>query len=159
MLRYLLLVVSHRRLCHGAHVALLRLGGVGVVGGQDGGRGAHDGADGVVHGLALGLLYGRLQRGALGREGRPGLGHGDGGMLVEVVVVVGGGADDGARLGEGVSIPREEAGDVSYLAILGEVDLGVVGRQHVVGRADDWAEVSNGRGAGGSLAAWTCLGK
>jgi hypothetical protein len=100
---HLLLVVPHRRLCHRAHVALVRLCGVGVVGRQDGRSGAHDGADGIVHGLALGLPYRRLQRGALGREGRGGLGQGDRGVLLEVVVVVGGCADDGTRLGGGVS--------------------------------------------------------
>ena len=73
---HLRLVVTHGRLGHRAHVALLRGAGIGVVGRQNGGSGSDDGADGVVHGLTLRLVDGVLQGGALGRDGGLGVGQG-----------------------------------------------------------------------------------
>lgn len=71
----LLLVVSHARLRYGAHVTLLGLGGIGVVGRQNRGSCSDDRADSVIHGLALRLLNGALQGWAFGSDGR--LGGGD----------------------------------------------------------------------------------
>ena len=88
------LVMSHRRLSDRAHIALARLQHVRVVGRQHRGRGAHDGAQRVVELLGFGLLHGRLERGAGGGFGAAQAG--DGRVLVQVVVVVGGGAYDGA---------------------------------------------------------------
>ena len=90
----LVLVMSHRRLSDRAHIALARLQHVRVVGRQHRGRGAHDGAQRVVELLGFGLLHGRLERGAGGGFGAAQAG--DGRVLVQVVVVVGGGAYDGA---------------------------------------------------------------
>lgn len=103
---HLLLVVSDRCFCHRAHIALLRLCSVGMIGRQDRGSGSDHGADGVVHGLTLGLLDGALECWALGREGRLGLEDRDRGVLLEVVVVVGGGAYDRARLSGSVRIQQ-----------------------------------------------------
>lgn len=97
---HLLLMMTHARLRNRTHVALLRLRRIRMIRRQDGRRGPDNGADGVVHGFALGLLEGGLQGGALGCGGG---GERDGGVLVQVVVVVGGGADDGAGLLEIVS--------------------------------------------------------
>lgn len=92
---HLLLMMPHARLRNRTHVALLRLRRIRVIRRQNGRRGPDNGADGVVHGFALGLLKGGLQSWALGCGGG---GERDRGVLVEVVVVVGGGADDGAGL-------------------------------------------------------------
>jgi hypothetical protein len=91
---HLVLVMSHCRLSDRAHIALARIQHIGVVRRQHGGRGAHDRAQRVVELLGFGLLHGRLERRAGGGFGA--VQAGDGRVLVEVVVVVGGGAYDGA---------------------------------------------------------------
>lgn len=94
MRRHLALVVANLGLRDRAdRIVGLALGG-GVVGRQDGGDGAHDGAHLVVHLLCLGLLDNVLQRGALQRVGRRGsfvlgvAGDRDRRVLGEVLVVV-----------------------------------------------------------------------
>jgi len=116
----LVLVVSYRRLSDRAHIALSRLQHIRVVGWQHRGRGTHYGAQRVVELLGFGLLHGCLECGAGGGFGA--VQARDGRVLVEVVMVVGGGAYDGARL-----------------AVHVEVDLWVVWREHAVGGSDDWA--------------------
>lgn len=74
-----------------------------MVGRKDCGSGSDDGADGVVHGLALGALDCALERGALSREGRLGLRDGDCGVFGKVVVMVGGSAYDWASLGRALA--------------------------------------------------------
>jgi len=95
----------------GAQVTVLCICCAWVVGWEDGGDGADDGAQGIVHRLAFGLVENLLQRRAFqsiirafGRRG------GDVGVLVKVVVVVGRRAYDGADL-----------------AGLGEVDIRMAG--------------------------------
>jgi hypothetical protein len=90
----LVLVMSHRRLSDRAHIALARIQHIGVIRRQHRGRGAHHGAQRVIELLGFGLLHGRLKRGAGGGFGA--VQAGDGRVLVEVVVVVGGGTYDGA---------------------------------------------------------------
>jgi len=99
VLMNLALVMLDLCLGDGAHVTFLCVCCAWVVGREDGGDGADDGAQGIVHRLALGLVENLLQSRAfqsiiraLGRRG------GDAGMLVEVVVVVGRRAYDGADL-------------------------------------------------------------
>lgn len=83
----LVLMVTDCRLGDRAHILQPSLQDVWVVWREDGGRGAHDRAEGVVELLRLGLLDGRLKRGAGSGFG---CGEaGDVGVLVEVVVVVG----------------------------------------------------------------------
>lgn len=109
-------------------VVALAFGGR-VVGREDGGGGADDGADLVVHGLGLWFvdqLVGHKGAGA-GIAGLAALGDDDLGVLVEVVVVLRLGADLGADL-----------------AGLGEVDVGVRGGERGVGRADDGAVAGGG---------------
>lgn len=66
---------------------------------QDAGGGAHDGTDLVVHLLALLIVEDGLQRRALSGVGGGGAcWDGDGGVCVEVVVVVCRGSNDGAGL-------------------------------------------------------------
>lgn len=129
VLHDLALVVANLGLGDGAlGVVALALGG-GVVGRQDGGRGADDGADLVVELLCLGLLDGGLEGGALlGVGGRGGVGgEGHGGVLGQVVVVVRLCADDGAGLAWHV-----------------EVDVWVRGGKDRVGCSDDGADLRHG---------------
>lgn len=90
----LVLMMTHRRLGDRAHIALARVQHIRVVGRQHGGGGAHDGAQRVVELLGFGLLHGGFERGAGGGFGAAQAG--DRRVLVQVVVVVGGGAYDGA---------------------------------------------------------------
>lgn len=133
MLHDLALVVANLSLGDGAlGVVALALGGR-VVGRQDGGGRADDGAHLVVELLCLGLLDGGLQGGALlGVGGRGGVvlgvgGEGHGGVLGQVVVVVRLCADDGAGLAWHV-----------------EVDVWVRGGQDRVGCSDDGADLRHG---------------
>jgi hypothetical protein len=89
----LVLVVSNCRLGDRADILGASLQHVGVVGRQDRGRGAYHGAEPVVELLSRGLVDSLLQSGAGGGFIR---GLGDVRVLVEVVVVVGGRAYDGA---------------------------------------------------------------
>lgn len=127
------LVVADPGLGDGAlGVVALAFGGW-VVGREDGGGGADDGADLVIHRLGLGLvdqLVGHKGAGA-GIARLAALGDDDLGVLVEVVVVLCLGADLGADL-----------------AGLGEVDVGVRGGEGGVGRADDGAVAGGGHDGG-----------
>lgn len=87
MCNHLVQMVSYRRLCDWAYVALARLEHIWVIGWENGGRCADDGAEGVVHLLGLGLVEVALQYGTRGCSSGGG-GHGR--MRGEVVVVVGG---------------------------------------------------------------------
>jgi hypothetical protein len=115
----LVLVVANGSLGDGADVLRASLQHVRVVGRQDRGRSADDGAETIVELLRLGLVDGLL-------EGRAGGGFvrglGNVGVLVEVVVVVGGRAYNGASLTIDV-----------------EVNLRVIGREDAVGGTDDGA--------------------
>jgi len=125
VLMNLALMMLDLSLGNGAHITVLCASCTWVVGGEDGGDGAYDGAQGIVHGLALGLVENLLQRRTLQSIARAfGRRVGDAGMLVEVVVVVGRRAHDGADL-----------------AGLGEVDVGMAGGQDRVGGADDGADI------------------
>jgi len=122
------LVMADLGLGHGA-LGIVRFAvGAGVVRRQDGSGRPDDGADLVIHLLALGLLHHLLQRRA-GRGVGRGFVLGDGhvGMLVEVVMVVCRCADDGA-----------------FLARLGQVDFRVRRRECRIGRADDGADLGLG---------------
>jgi hypothetical protein len=65
----LALVMSHTGLGDRTHVALLGRGGIRVVGREDGGGGADDGADAVVESLGGWLAYAVVQDGTLGCVG------------------------------------------------------------------------------------------
>jgi hypothetical protein len=121
-----------------------------VVGWQHRGRGTHYGAQRVVELLGFGLLHGCLECGAGGGFGA--VQARDGRVLVEVVMVVGGGAYDGALRcgasvcgsaaisGGGGDGDGEMVGEEAYrLAVHVEVDLWVIWREHAVGGSDDWA--------------------
>jgi len=83
----------------GAQVTVLRICCAWVVGREDCGDGTDDRAQGIVHGLALGLVENLLQRRTFQSIIRAlGLRGGDAGVLVEVVVVVGRCAYNGADL-------------------------------------------------------------
>jgi len=86
MRNHLILMVSHRRLGHRAHVASPRFQHIWVIRWQDSGRGADNRAQGVVHFLGLGVVDSRLERGALCCGCAVG---GDGRVRVQVVVMVG----------------------------------------------------------------------
>jgi len=105
-----------------------------VVGRKNGGGRSHDRADLVVHLFGLGLVHDLAAEDGAGRGIAGGLAVGDGHVrvLVEVVVVVCLGADDGARL-----------------ARLGEVDVGVRRREGRVDSSDDGALLD-----GGHLCEW-----
>lgn len=90
----LVLVVSNGRLGDRADILRPSLQHVGVVRREHSGCGAHDGAEGIVELLSLGLVDGGLQSGACGRFGR--VQSRNLWVLVEVVVVVGGCAYDRA---------------------------------------------------------------
>jgi hypothetical protein len=81
----LIQMVSNCRLCYWAHIARVGLQHVGVVGWEDCGSGANDGAEGVVHLLCFRLLDVVLEDGARSRRGGS-AGHGR--VRCEVVVVV-----------------------------------------------------------------------
>ncbi len=93
MCSHLILVVSHCRLCNWAYIARVRLEHIRVVGRKDRSSGAYNRAESIVHLLGLGLLYSLLQHGA-----RCSLVAfvGDGRVGMQVVVVVGGCAYNGA---------------------------------------------------------------
>lgn len=130
VLNNLALVVANLGLGDGADgIVALAVGGW-VVGRENCGDWANNGADLVVHLFRLGLVHDGIQRRAFLRiRGRGGIvlgvaGHRYRGVLVQVVVVVCLGTDHGARL-----------------AGLGKVDIGVRWRQDVVGGANDGADV------------------
>lgn len=117
-------VMAHLRLGNRADSLVLAALGGGVVGREHSGGGTDHGADVVVHGPALVLVDQPVgERGAGGRvAGGAVLGDGHLRVSVQVRVVVGRGADDGAGLSR-----------------LREVDVRVRGRERRVGRADDRA--------------------
>jgi hypothetical protein len=132
----LVLVVANGSLGDWADVLRASLQHVRVVGRQDRGRSADDGAETIVELLRLGLVDGLL-------EGRAGGGFvrglGNVGVLVEVVVVVGGRAYDGALCLSVELLLCWMEGSTYSLTIDVEVDLRVVGREDAVGGTDDGA--------------------
>jgi hypothetical protein len=78
--------VSDCRLGDGAHVALVRLEHIWVVGWEDSSGSADNGAEGVVHLLSFRLVDALLEDGTLCRSSR---GRCDGWVRAEVVVVIG----------------------------------------------------------------------
>lgn len=89
----LVLVVANGGLGDGADILRPSLQHVGVVRRQDGGSSANDRTESIVELLSLGLVDSLLEGGTGGGFVR---GWRDVGVLVEVVVVVGGRAYDGA---------------------------------------------------------------
>lgn len=117
-------MVSDLRLCNGAHGIVALAFGAWVVRWQDSRGGTDNGADVIVHLPGLGLVDHLACQHRARRRIASGVALGDGHVrvLVQVVVVVGRGAYDGARL----SRARE-------------VNIGVRGGQGGVGCADDGA--------------------
>ena len=123
-------MMSNLRLRDRADGTVLLARGAGVVWRENGGHRPNDGADLIVHLLALGLIDDLSQRRTfLSIAGSRVGGYGHGGVLVQVVVVVSLRTDDGAGL------PG-----------LGEVDVGVGRRQDAVGSTNDRADLLVGRG-------------
>ena len=93
-----------------------------VVGWQDGGDWAHDGTNAFVHSLVLGRVYCFFER-RTGFSTEIGV-SGDAGVLVQDVVVVGGGFGNGA--------------DQAWCV---HIEVWVRGRKDRVGGANDWADL------------------
>jgi hypothetical protein len=103
---------------------------------QDRGRSANDGAQTIVELLGLGLVDSLLERGAGGGFIR---GLGDVGVLVEVVVVVGGRAYNGALCMSVEPLLCWRGGSTYSLTVNVEIDFRVVRREDAVGGSDNWA--------------------
>lgn len=133
----LVLVVSNSRLSNWADIFRASLQHVGVVGRQNGGRSTNNGAESIVELLSLGLLDSFLQCGAGGGFARGLL---DVGVLVEVVVVVGSRAYDGALCTSVRTRLLAQDRVLTYsLAVDIEVDLWVIRRENAVGSSNNWA--------------------
>lgn len=76
------LVMSNLGLRDGALDIVAFVGGARVIGGEDGGGGADDGADVIVHGFRLGLVYQLVADDRAGRSIAGGLALGDGHVRV-----------------------------------------------------------------------------
>lgn len=132
------LVVANRGLGDGADILGPSLQHVGVVGGQNGSRGAYNGAERIVELLRLGLVDGRLQRRAGSRFGRRQSRHVW--VLVEVVVVVSRRSYNRTLLLLACGCSWGRRGEAAYcLAVNVEINLRVIGRENAVGGSDDWA--------------------
>lgn len=132
----LALMVSYCCLGNRADIVRPSVEHIRVVRRQHGGRCTNDRAESIVELLGLGLVDGGLERGAGGGFGR--VEAGDVGVLVEVVVVVGRCAYNGALI---ALVGRFDAivWRAYCLTIDVQVDLRVVGREDAVGGPDDWA--------------------
>jgi hypothetical protein len=134
---HLVQVVTDTRLCDGADIALLRLEHIGVVGWEDGGRGADDWAERIVHLFGRGLVDGRFEGGAL-------CGGGGGGrdrwVLAQVVVVISSCTNDWALdVWSACNVERRLKTATYSLSVDGHVHARVVWWENIVGGSDDWA--------------------
>lgn len=123
------LVMAHSGLGDGTLDVVALVGRAGVIGGENRGGGADDGADLVVHGAGLGLVDQLVADHGAGRRVAGGfpLGDGHARVLVQVMVVV-----------------RLCAHDGTGLARLGEVDVGMRGGQGRIDGSDDGALLEEG---------------